>query len=170
FWDQQLAKLAKAWTRECKLAHNPCIKQRYECLEDYDFIGENIYLGRIETQPEDVVINWYNESKYFNFDFNTCSEMCGHYTQVVWAKTVKIGCAVSNCPNLKGFSAGLFVCNYSPAGNFIGFRPYTRGDSCSMCGQKTCENSLCRPMNRKTPHHKAACHVLVLGFILQSLL
>ncbi|XP_021030350.1 GLIPR1-like protein 1 [Mus caroli] len=169
-WDEKLARLAKAWTRECKLAHNPCTSKKYGCLLDYDFIGENIYLGEVETQPEDVVNNWHNENTYYNFVDNTCSKICVNYTQVVWAKTFKIGCAVSNCPNLNRYSAGLFVCNYSPTGNFIDFRPYRTGDPCSMCGQRKCENSLCRPMNRKTPHQKAACHVLVLGFILQRLL
>ncbi|GAB1295565.1 GLIPR1-like protein 2 [Apodemus speciosus] len=143
-WDKSLAKLAKSWTRECKFSHNPCTSKRFGCLQDFDYIGENIYLGALKTQPEDVVLNWYNETKDFNFDQNTCSNTCGHYTQVVWAKTFKIGCAVSNCPHLWGASAGLFACNYVPAGNMIGYRPYMKGDPCSMCGEKKCENNLCR--------------------------
>ncbi|XP_052021993.1 GLIPR1-like protein 1 [Apodemus sylvaticus] len=143
-WDKSLAKLAKTWTRECKFAHNPCASKRYGCLQDFDFIGENIYLGALNTEPEDVVRNWYNESKDYNFDQNTCSNTCGHYTQVVWGKTFKIGCAVSNCPNLLGATAGLFACNYVPAGNMLGLRPYTKGDPCSMCGESKCVDNLCR--------------------------
>ncbi|XP_031205496.1 GLIPR1-like protein 1 [Mastomys coucha] len=169
-WDKALAKLAKEWTKECKFSHNPCTSKRYECLQDYDFIGENIYLGAIDAKPEDVVTAWYNESKDYNFEFNTCSKTCGHYTQVVWAKTFKIGCAVSNCPHLTGNSAGLFLCNYVPAGNFLGVKPYTKGDPCSMCGDKACENNLCSSKNSRTSKHKLSCHLLVLGFILQRLL
>ncbi|XP_021059932.1 GLIPR1-like protein 1 [Mus pahari] len=81
YWDQRLAKIAKLWSRECKFSHNPCTSKRYGCLLDYDFIGENIYLGEIDTQPEDVVTNWHNESRDYNFDDDTCSKICANYTQ-----------------------------------------------------------------------------------------
>ncbi|XP_021059931.1 GLIPR1-like protein 1 [Mus pahari] len=159
FWDQQLAKIAKAWSRECKFSHNPCTSKQHGCLRDYDFIGENIYLGGIETQPENVVINWHNESRNYNFDLNTCSKVCGHYTQgpQTGPWVLLVGASVT------GSSLG-------SGGNFVGYRPYTKGDSCSMCGLKTCENHLCRPINGEKTHQRAACHVLVLGFILQRLL
>ncbi|XP_076776335.1 GLIPR1-like protein 1 isoform X2 [Arvicanthis niloticus] len=80
-WDPLLAKVAKAWTRECKFSHNPCTSKRYGCLQDYDFIGENIYLGVLDTRPEDVVTSWYNESMDYNYEHNTCLKTCGHYTQ-----------------------------------------------------------------------------------------
>ncbi|XP_028614871.1 GLIPR1-like protein 1 [Grammomys surdaster] len=142
-WDKSLAKLAKSWTRECKFSHNPCVSKRYGCLQEYDFIGENIYMGPLDTRPEDVVTAWYNETIDYNYEKNTCNKTCGHYTQVVWANTFKIGCAVSNCPNLMKQTAGLFACNYAPAGNIKGFRPYKRGDPCSHCGGKECMNNLC---------------------------
>ncbi|XP_032746688.1 GLIPR1-like protein 1 [Rattus rattus] len=169
-WDKSLAKLAKSWTKECKFSHNPCTSKRHGCTKDYDYIGENIYLGKIDARPEDVVFSWYNETKDYNFDDNTCTKTCGHYTQVVWADTLKIGCAISNCPHLTGYSAGLFVCNYAPAGNFRGSKPYITGKPCSMCGEKECVNSLCCKHSRNTPSQQKTCHLLVLGFVLQRLL
>ena len=54
--------------------------------------------------------------------------MCGHYTQVVWASSIHIGCAYHWCQPLTGaFSqATLLVCNYAPAGNLVGAQPFTK--------------------------------------------
>ena len=45
--------------------------------------------------------------------------MCGHYTQIVWETTQKVGCAKIQCD---GFD--LWVCNYDPPGNWVGEKPY----------------------------------------------
>jgi pathogenesis-related protein 1 len=49
------------------------------------------------------------------------SDGCGHYTQVVWRASVKIGCGVTSCSN--GTRTEV-ICNYAPAGNFVGMNPY----------------------------------------------
>lgn len=49
---------------------------------DYDFIGENIYLGPINSTPKEVISLWFSEREYYNFEDMTCSKMCGNYTQV----------------------------------------------------------------------------------------
>ncbi|XP_050995664.1 GLIPR1-like protein 1 [Acomys russatus] len=143
-WDKALAEVARTWAKRCLFSHNPCTGKRYGCISGYDYLGENIYLGGINTVPRQVVYAWYNESKDYDFDNKTCSKTCGHYTQVVWAKSLKVGCAVANCPHLLGNSAGLFVCNYSPAGNYKDVNPYTKGKPCSMCGKDDCMDNLCR--------------------------
>ena len=45
----------------------------------------------------------------------------GHFTQVVWAGTENLGCAVSTCPE-GGPDPGrkIYVCNYDPPGNWRG--------------------------------------------------
>jgi pathogenesis-related protein 1 len=45
---------------------------------------------------------------------------CGHYTQVVWRTSTKIGCARVVCNN----GATIISCNYSPHGNFNRQSPY----------------------------------------------
>jgi hypothetical protein len=51
------------------------------------------------------------------------SDGCGHYTQVVWRASTQIGCGVTSCGS--GFNMQTeVICNYSPAGNFIGEKPY----------------------------------------------
>ena len=37
-------------------------------------------------------------------------ESCGHFTQMAWAETTEIGCAVQNCPNQGSY----LVCRYNP--------------------------------------------------------
>ncbi|KAI7979322.1 hypothetical protein LOK49_Contig397G00006 [Camellia lanceoleosa] len=46
--------------------------------------------------------------------------MCGHYTQVVWADTQKVGCASATCNHELGI---LFICSYDPTGNYPNVNP-----------------------------------------------
>ncbi|XP_048196574.1 GLIPR1-like protein 1 [Perognathus longimembris pacificus] len=144
-WDADLARLAKEWSTQCKLQNNPCTTKPYQCFEDYEYVGENLWIGGIkEFTPKTAVTFWHNESKFYDIDMLSCSQVCGHYTQVIWANTNHIGCAISTCPNLGGASISLFVCNYGPAGNFANKPPYVKGKSCLLCqkGQK-CVKRLC---------------------------
>ena len=45
---------------------------------------------------------------------------CGHYTQVIWRNTQRVGCGVAVCPN----GAEIWTCNYDPPGNYLGQNPY----------------------------------------------
>ena len=119
FWDFQLEKYAQWWASQrkadCKLQHS---------FPEGDFkLGENIYWGSGSTwRPSDAVSAWSEEEKYYDYATNSCLEgqMCGHYTQIVWKNTRKIGCARVVCDNGDVF----MTCNYDPPGNYIGERPY----------------------------------------------
>jgi hypothetical protein len=54
--------------------------------------------------------------------------VCGHYTQIVWKTTTRLGCGVALCDQnspFMGFPKWEFwVCNYAPPGNYNGQRPY----------------------------------------------
>ena len=41
---------------------------------------------------------------------------------IVWRDSVKLGCAVGNCPGIAYPNS--IVCDYGPGGNFGGQRPY----------------------------------------------
>ena len=46
--------------------------------------------------------------------------MTGHYTQVVWGATTKIGCGrVQYKPSGARSGKEMIICNYGKAGNFI---------------------------------------------------
>jgi hypothetical protein len=51
------------------------------------------------------------------------SDGCGHYTQVVWRQSRQVGCGVATCKN-GALTEDIWICNYAPAGNFVGKAPY----------------------------------------------
>lgn len=69
-----------------------------------------------------AVAMWVNEKVDYNYNSNTCAtnKVCGHYTQVVWRKSVRLGCAKVRCRN----GGTLISCNYDPRGNYVGQKPY----------------------------------------------
>jgi pathogenesis-related protein 1 len=121
-WDPALAAIAAAWGAKCQdtdapmglIDHNPGRSNGYP-----SYVGENIYGG---PNPSEAVRLWMDEKPNYNFATGQCSGVCGHYTQVVWKATTKLGCAVSRCPNLR-YSDSV-ICNYGPGGNFGGQKPY----------------------------------------------
>ncbi|XP_027727973.1 GLIPR1-like protein 1 [Vombatus ursinus] len=143
-WDASLAKTARAWSKKCVFKHNVHIGKRHACHPLFKTVGENLWMGILTKYVvRNATTDWFNEVKYFEMSDNTCSRVCGHYTQVVWASTYKVGCALKMCPNL-GKHVVMFVCNYSPEGNLVGTRPYAKGVSCTYCEEgDTCENNQC---------------------------
>ncbi|XP_058165222.1 GLIPR1-like protein 1 isoform X2 [Dasypus novemcinctus] len=144
-WDEALAKTAKAWTKSCKFKNNPCSSKPNLCHPNFHYVGENIWIGEIGTFKASIpIISWYNESTFYNFNKNSCSRECSHYKQVVWAKSYKVGCAVTICPTLGGANTGLFACDYAPPGNYPKALPYKSGVSCSVCTGENCTQNLCQ--------------------------
>ena len=124
-WDQDLADIAAAWAATCTdndapqglLDHNDGRSDTYP-----EYVGENIYASSAAgADPIGAVNAWAAEVADYNYAQNTCSGVCGHYTQVVWATTTKVGCAYHDCANLT--YRGTIICDYAPGGN-NGNRPY----------------------------------------------
>ncbi|KAE8139845.1 CAP domain-containing protein [Aspergillus pseudotamarii] len=109
-WDEGLATAAQQLADSCKFEHNRA--------------GQNIYEGSDATDLlKQAIEAWHNEQKDYNYDSNTCSPnaVCGHYTQVVWADSSKVGMGVSRrCEN----GMYIVVANYDPVGNYAGEKPY----------------------------------------------
>nr|KAF6373741.1 hypothetical protein mPipKuh1_005606 [Pipistrellus kuhlii] len=170
-WDKGLAMTAKAWANKCQKQPNTCTEKPYLCHPTFKYVGENIWLdGSYQFKPESAIGLWNNEKMNYNYSIFYCSEVCDHYTQVVWADSYKVGCAMRTCPLPEGASTAIFVCDYGPLGNNVGERPYKEGYPCSSCGKKdTCEKSLCKYSNWN-PQGKAsqwtACNILYIVCIL----
>jgi pathogenesis-related protein 1 len=121
-WSDELAAKAQAWAKHLAASN---------CTTEHSGPGENIYKaapmvwtdGRREvwsvTAPQ-VVDFWGNESNQWDNATGRCSGVCGHYTQVVWKGSTEVGCGMAVCGN-KG---QIWVCNYDPAGNVVGQKPY----------------------------------------------
>lgn len=80
--------------------------------------GENLAWNSIERVDCRIPLElWYDEWKIYNFAKPNITSRNGHFTQVVWKDTRRIGCgqAIS-----KGKVGGTFtVCNYDPPGNYL---------------------------------------------------
>ncbi|CAL5379235.1 unnamed protein product [Camellia sinensis] len=84
--------------------------------------GENLAKGTGSFIVANAVSLWVGEKPYYDYKSNTCvgGQDCRHYTQVVWRKSIHLGCARVLCKN----EWWLVSCNYDPPGNYIGERPY----------------------------------------------
>nr|XP_012606494.1 GLIPR1-like protein 1 [Microcebus murinus] len=167
-WDASLAEVALAWAKKCKFKHDPCLNRPNGCVKRFKFVGQNIWLGGLKGFTARTAINsWHKEVANYNFNNRSCTKVCGHYTQVVWAKSYKVGCAVENCPTLRA----LFVCNYGPAGNYLNSRPYTTGEPCSLCTkEEKCVEKLCQnPLLIGKAPQEIAFNSFCLAFILMKI-
>lgn len=138
-WDTELEAFAQAYAEKCIWDHNKERGRR----------GENLFAMAPMLDLEFAVEDWNAEEKFYNLTTSTCvsGQMCGHYTQVVWASTHRIGCGSKFCEKIEGIETEdmyLLVCNYYPPGNMKGRKPYREGPSCSQCPEdRVCVNSLC---------------------------
>nr|XP_006011411.2 PREDICTED: glioma pathogenesis-related protein 1 [Latimeria chalumnae] len=153
-WDRTMAQTARTWARNCRLQHNIHLKEHGRLHPNFSTLGENIWVGSSfdAFNVTSAIAAWNNEVQYYNYKTRTCTKVCGHYTQVVWADSYKVGCAVHICTSgIAGFSVGsrsaIFVCNYGPPGNYP-THPYLTGQPCSKCQEK-CFNNLCSKCIRK---------------------
>eukprot|EP00116_Pleurobrachia_bachei_P003076 sb/3463338/ len=69
-----------------------------------------------ETMAQEAVDAWYNEVKKYSFWFPGFSKKTGHFTQLVWKDTTKMGMAIAK-DNDKAF----ICCNYIPQVGFTNF-------------------------------------------------
>jgi pathogenesis-related protein 1 len=87
-------------------------------------VGENLAQGSTtdaSAPPQsgaDAVKSWVAEKVDYTYTSNTCApdKMCGHYTQIVWRDTNKVGCGRATC-TADDFINTVWVCRYSPSGN-----------------------------------------------------
>ncbi|KAF5760287.1 putative CAP domain-containing protein [Helianthus annuus] len=109
-WDDKVAERAQAWANkrtDCAMIHS-------------EGGGENLASGH-DLSGLWAVQLWIDERLDYDYSKNECTAMCGHYTQVVWKNTTKVGCGKSRCTDGK---SNMIVCNYDPPGNYIGEYPY----------------------------------------------
>ena len=84
--------------------------------------GENLAWSSADVPGVDAVKWWVDEKADYDYNSNSCvaGKVCGHYSQVVWRNSVRVGCAKVQCNDNKGTLIG---CNYDPPGNYYGERP-----------------------------------------------
>lgn len=118
-WSTTLQVAAQTWADGCDFSHSS------------NGYGENIYASTgNSTSAQSVVGAWAGEADDYDYATNSCSGVCGHYTQIVWDDTTQLGCAVRVCttgspfPSMYGPTWTFVVCNYDPPGNVGSQKPY----------------------------------------------
>jgi pathogenesis-related protein 1 len=120
-WDQDIADYAQEWAdylqaNDCKMQHRSKAGRKERSY------GENLsWASGKHMEPLYVVTQWVKEAKDYDYETNKCTpgKKCGHFTQVIWKTTARIGCGVAYCDNSE-----VWVCNYDPPGNYVGKKPY----------------------------------------------
>lgn len=118
-WDEDLAREASVWADELARSgdfqHDP----------SNDDHGENLWMGtRGHYSLDDMVEGWSEEKALLRRlkSWDDDSHAVGHYTQMVWKSTTRVGCAMG-----RNREDEFLVCRYSPPGNFLGESPYAAG-------------------------------------------
>jgi hypothetical protein len=139
-WSPTLAAYAQAWADS--LAQTSCASPHHRTSQELQAkgYGENLAAFSSTQTPSSnesqAVKGWADEKMCYTFGtfFGTercdmaCyarlnSDGCGHYTQIVWRKSTELGCGVASCKN-GGFNTDIWICNFAPAGNYVGQNPY----------------------------------------------
>jgi uncharacterized protein YkwD len=121
-WSDTLASDARGWAQ--KLAQTGQFEHAPQ-PKGASAQGENLWMGTVFAySPEDMVGAWTAEKQYYRRGLfpkvsttGAWSDV-GHYTQMIWHNTTRVGCAVANSE-----SDEYLVCRYSPPGNWLGQDP-----------------------------------------------
>jgi uncharacterized protein YkwD len=117
-WDAELGNEAAAYAMQLALTNS----FQHSDRNARHGTGENLWMGTHGAYNyEAMVRGWASEQRYFtpgifpNVSRSGNWEDVGHYTQMVWPTTTRVGCAVAS-----NSRADYLVCRYSPAGNIDG--------------------------------------------------
>jgi uncharacterized protein YkwD len=122
-WSAELANYAQKWAdhlandENCKMRHRP------NDGEWKRLYGENIFWSSDYSSHAIVASeSWYSEIKDYKHGILTSSNWyaSGHYTQMIWKTTTKVGIGQGVCPS----GAIIIVGSYDPPGNYMGEKAY----------------------------------------------
>lgn len=139
-WDWQLAAHAQEHADRCIWNHASLI--------GLGVPGEGENLSLAMGRPVGVD-GWLAEEPFYdcvnaNCRPPTADKMCGHWTQILWHNTGRVGCGRKRCASLQsapGFlNSDILVCRYTPPGNYVGQRMVSEqqcanGASNAGCGE-----------------------------------
>lgn len=117
-WSADLAAYAQQWANHlaadsnCDLEHTP-----------NNVYGENLFGGSGESYTAlDASQDWYSESNDYTYGVLTQDNWyaTGHYTQMIWSNTTRIGMGMATCNG----GGVVIAAEYDPPGNYMGQKPY----------------------------------------------
>jgi len=147
-WDEELARTAQNWASQCKYEYD---EDRGKLLKDgtlspvWQSVMVHTASSKFQMEQhrfESVVGTWFKEVEAFkggdvqDYQFD---KKYGHFAQISWAKTSKVGCGWVYFHDEKAKKhrfVSLTVCNYWVKGNTDGEVMYKEGEPCSGCKDK----------------------------------
>ena len=119
-WDAGLASAAASYgptlAARRSLAHSPAASRPGQ--------GENLWMGSAAAfSLDEMVGSWAAEKSLFvpgtvpNVSSSGHFSDVGHYTQMIWRTTARLGCALH-----RARTSDYLICRYAPAGNVVGQR------------------------------------------------
>lgn len=133
-WDAELAAFAQQTA--AKLCPTGVL-QHSSPAEQPVPMGENLYLsydaGDADAKVAAGLQAWYNEESVYNYQVPGFGMATGHFTQLVWVQSTKVGCGASICTSNGVADAMVLSCNYATPGNVDGEFPSNvlDGTSCT---------------------------------------
>jgi len=154
-WSDDLEEMAAA--RVQKLAHEGCYIEHSSTNDrmgahGFYYVGENLYkvINMVPTGV-DITDAWYAEIE--DYTFGKVGRACvrqrcasrqsppctvGHFTQVMWHESKRLGCARAECPN-QAKRTFVAVCNYGEGGNIVDHLPFYPDQSAKLgLGESAC--------------------------------
>ncbi|RJO73520.1 hypothetical protein D5S18_20140 [Nocardia panacis] len=113
-WDAELAADAAAFAQLCEFDHRGLNGKSQ---------GENLFVGSDpNTGIKQAVSAWMGEVVKYDFDHPDFSRETGHFTQVVWKSTTRVGAGIADCPagKIMSMPTRIVVVRYAPPGNIQG--------------------------------------------------
>ena len=117
-WDNDLGTAAAAYAQQMALT----ARFEHSNRQARRGTGENLWMGSHGAFSVEAMIGgWTSEKQWFRpgvFPANSRTgnwEDVGHYTQMIWPTTTRIGCALASTPRVD-----YLVCRYAGAGNIDG--------------------------------------------------
>ncbi|KAI3364222.1 hypothetical protein L3Q82_011022 [Scortum barcoo] len=131
-WSDEAAANAQRWANTCSMKHSPASSRE---------ISKPVHGQLRENTWSNAIQSWYDEVKDWRYGVGAINGgVIGHYTQVVWYRSNKVGCGMAYCPNSQ--YKYFYVCQYCPPGNYQYALPYQAGPTCADC-PNACDNKLC---------------------------
>jgi len=117
-WSNTLAATSQIYANKLARTNSNLIHSKNRVLT-----GENLAYGTKGAFTPTKLFNlWLAEKKYFirgrkfpNVSTTGSYKSVGHYTQIIWSTTKKVGCGMANSK-----TRTYLVCQYQGPGNYIG--------------------------------------------------
>jgi hypothetical protein len=121
-WDPVLAAACQQYANaNCNVKNTKCQHGHDSSLintgENLFWAGESGGIVDATSYATTAVKAWYDEIKDYDYIKPGFSSQTGHFTQVVWDNTTRVGGAYALSPDKQYIT---IVCRYTPAGNFYG--------------------------------------------------